>query len=310
MTTRQIEHALSRTLTDVDNSWYTLLTLNTAPHFDHEYGKAAEFGRTLMNSTFTLAVALNIVANECPGRLVGLDICRLTAPMFGGDTLSIRSRVETGEHGLLRISSVGRSQDGTEVIVLDQRVRPDGTDPVAAALAAQARTAPLLPPERSFATPVIAPALDDFTVGDRYDHEVGRTILADEAISLALVSLNRDPLHFDRHLARFRGLPDILVDPGLLFAITLGLSVRHTTQRSVANLGWKDARLHHPAHPGDTLYAETEVVSVRRSASRPGQGIVGVRTLGRNERDQVVASFERSFLIKDRTSREAEERTS
>ncbi len=310
MTARQIEHALSRTLSDVDNSWYTLLTLNTAPHFDLEYGKTAEFGRTLMNSTFTLSVALNIVANDCPGHLVAIDSCRLTAPMFGGDTLSVRSQAEAEADGTLRISSVGRSQEGTEVIVLDHRVRAGGADHVLAELAAQARSAPALPPGRSFATPTVSPTLDDFTVGDRYDHGIGRTILADEAISLALVSLNRNPLHFNRHLARSNGLPDILVDPGLLFAITLGLSVRHTTQRSVANLGWVGARLHHPAHPGDTLYAETEILGVRRSASRPGQGIVTARTLGRNQRDQVVASFERNFLIKDRASREAEEHAS
>ncbi len=310
MTLRQIEHALSRTLSDVDNSWYTLLTLNTAPHFNLEYGKTAEFGRTLMNSTFTLSVALNIVANECPGQFVEIESCRLTAPMFGGDTLSVRSRVETEENGLLRISSVGRSQEGSEVIALDYRVRPAGVYDVAVELATQAQTAPATPPSRSFATPVVGPALDDFTPGDRYDHEVGRTILADEAISLALISLNRNPLYIDRHLARSKGLPDILIDPGLLFAITLGLSVRHTTQRSVANLGWTSVRLHHPAHPGDTLYAETEVLGVRRSVSRPGQGIVSVRTLGRNQRDQVVASFERNFLIKNRTSRKAEEHAS
>ncbi len=220
MTAQHIDHALSRTLSDVDNSWYTLLTLNTAPHFDLEYGKTAEFGRTLMNSTFTLSVALNIVANECPGQFVLIDNCRLTAPMFGGDTLSVRSRIETDENGMVRISSVGRNQNGVETITLDHRIRPGDLDHVAAELAEQARTAPALAPGRSFATPVVGPALDDFTPGDRFDHGLGRTIFADEAVSLALISLNRNPLHFDRHLARAKGLPDILVDPGLLFAIT------------------------------------------------------------------------------------------
>ena len=304
MSTRHIEHALSRTLSDVDNSWYTLLTMNTAPHFDLEYGKSTEFGRTLMNSTFTLSVVLNIVANDCPGHLIAVDNCRLIAPLFGGDSLSVRSTFEESSDGLLRIDSIGRNQKGVDVIALTFRIQSGGVEMAAAATVRQASAAPVLDPARVFATPVIGPALDDFVLGDRYDHGLGRTVVADEAIMLALASLSRNPLHIDRHAAQGSGLPDLLIDPGLLFAITLGLSVKHTTQRSVANLGWIDARLHHPALPGDTLYAETEVLGVRCSSSRPGQGIVTVRTLSRNQRDQVVASFQRSFLITDRASRD------
>ncbi len=300
-----IEHSLTRTLSDMDNSWYTLLTMNTAPHYDLEYGRATEFGRTLMNSTLTLAVALNIVANDCHGAPIEIDRCDLKAPMFGGDTLRLTSSIESpADDGTVRIRSVGANQEGTVVIELEQRMMPGGVDDLLAA--AVARSGAALEPgsEAAFTTPTIAPAFDDFSVGDRYDHGAGRTILADEAIQLALTSLNRSPLYFDRHLARSKGLPDVMVDPGLLFAITLGLSVRHTTQRSVANLGWRGARLHEPVHPGDTLYAETEVVGARRSATRPDRGIVTVRTLGRNQRGQVATSFQRAFLIQDRASRE------
>jgi itaconyl-CoA hydratase len=63
------------------------------------------------------------------------------------------------------------------------------------------------------------------------------------------------------------------------------------------NLGWREVRLPAPVFAGDTLRAETEILSKRESQSRPGQGIVTVRTRGLNQRDEVVIEFERSILV-------------
>jgi acyl dehydratase len=84
-----------------------------------------------------------------------------------------------------------------------------------------------------------------------------------------------------------------------LFTLALvhGLSVEDTSKHAVANLGWKEITLPAPVFAGDTLHAETEVLSVRDSRSRPGQGIVEVRTRGVNQRGETVIEFERSFLI-------------
>jgi itaconyl-CoA hydratase len=91
------EHALGRTVTTTDNMWFTLLTQNTAPvHFDHEYAARTEFGRPLMNSTFTLAlvtgqtvadISQNVFAN------LAWDKIKLPKPVFEGDTLYSRTTV-------------------------------------------------------------------------------------------------------------------------------------------------------------------------------------------------------------------------
>jgi len=297
----RVIHPLARTLTNLDNSWYTLLTMNTAPHFDHEFWRDTEFGRSLMNSTFTLAVAMGIVASAFPGFLVSIDRVKLVAPVFGGDTLSVETTVrehmthEDGSRGV-RLASIGRNQAGVTVIEVDQSRLDGDASGIADFIAQRAAAAPRLPAGRRHTGQIEGPRLDDFTVGDWYDHGRGRTMLADESLWMALLSMSSDPMSFDRHAAKGAGLADLLVEPTFVLSTVLGLSVMHTTQRAVANLGWHDVRFHHPVHPGDTLYAETEVIETRRSVSRPNQGVVRVRTYGRNQRDQLVVSYERSFL--------------
>ena len=75
-----------------------------------------------------------------------------------------------------------------------------------------------------------------------------------------------------------------------------GLSVSDISERGV-NLGWREVRLPAPVFAGDTIRAETEVLEKRESSSRPGRGIVTVRTRGLNQRDEVVIDFERSIMM-------------
>jgi len=76
----------------------------------------------------------------------------------------------------------------------------------------------------------------------------------------------------------------------------LGLALADVSERAV-NLGWREVRLPAPVFAGDTIRAETEVLDKRESASRPGQGIVTVRTRGLNQRDEVVIEFERAIMV-------------
>ena len=89
----------------------------------------------------------------------------------------------------------------------------------------------------------------------------------------------------------------------LTLAIVTGLSVPDVSQNAVANLGWTDVRLLAPVFAGDTLYAGSEVLDVRPSASRPGQGIVRVRTRGYNQDGATVITFERTVLVYGRGQR-------
>src|SRR6202044_3662381 len=89
----------------------------------------------------------------------------------------------------------------------------------------------------------------------------------------------------------------LLVDSTFTLALVTGMSVRTVSAKVVANLGWDKVRATHPVFAGDTLYAESTVISKRESKSRPTQGIVTVGTKGINQDGKVVMTFERTMLI-------------
>jgi len=121
-----IRHELGRTISATDNTWFTLLTVNSNPiHFDAHYAAQTEFGRPLVNSTLTLAVVTGLSVGDISRHAVNLgwDEVRLPAPVFEGDTLyaqsTIRGRRESKSRpqmGLVEIATSGFKQDGTVVI--------------------------------------------------------------------------------------------------------------------------------------------------------------------------------------------------
>jgi acyl dehydratase len=127
------EHPLGRTVTTTDNSWFTLLTQNTAAiHFDHYYAAQTEFGKPLVDSTFTLAlvtgqsvtdISQNVFAN------LGWDEVRLPAPVFEGDTIYSRSEVlekresrSRPDVGIVKVKTTGFNQEGTVVISFERTI--------------------------------------------------------------------------------------------------------------------------------------------------------------------------------------------
>jgi itaconyl-CoA hydratase len=138
---------------------------------------------------------------------------------------------------------------------------------------------------------------EDFVVGDVYRSAVARTVTETDNLLFTMLAMNTNELHFNEEAARASEWGKPLVNSTFTLALTLGLAVRDTTEAGGVNLGWKEIRLPKPVFVGDTLRAETEVLSARLSGSRPDKGIVEVRTRGLNQRDEVVCEFERSFLI-------------
>jgi itaconyl-CoA hydratase len=138
---------------------------------------------------------------------------------------------------------------------------------------------------------------EDFTVGDRYRHSVGRTITESDNVWFTLLTNNTQQLHFNRDYAALTEFQRPLVVSTLTLAIVTGLSVDDVSLHAVANLGWDRVRLTKPVFVGDTLYAESEVLETRESASRPNNGIVRVHTWGLNQADDVVIDFERTVLV-------------
>ena len=137
---------------------------------------------------------------------------------------------------------------------------------------------------------------EDFAVGDVYQHPHGRTITQTDNIWFTLLTVNNNPIHFDSVYAAQTEFGKPLVDSTLTLAIVTGLSVTDLSQNAV-NLGWDDVRLPHPVFNDDTLYAQSEVLAMRLSQSRPNMGIVHVKTTGFNQSGQVVIEYKRTIMV-------------
>jgi acyl dehydratase len=141
---------------------------------------------------------------------------------------------------------------------------------------------------------------EDFKVGDVYEHRPGRTITETDNTWFTLLTMNTHPMHFDAEYAKASEFGKCIVCSPLTVALMVGMSVTDVSQKAIANLGWTDIALTHPLYAGDTLTAESEVQAMRESASRPGAGIVTVKTTGFNQDGTVVCHFVRKMLIAKR----------
>lgn len=138
---------------------------------------------------------------------------------------------------------------------------------------------------------------DEFVAGDVFEHRPGRTITEMDNVLMSMLSLNTSPLHIDAAYTAAGPWKQPLVSSLVTLSVVCGMSVRSTSGQAVANLGWESVRLHHPVFAGDTLYAESTVLDKRLSASRPGEGVVRVRTNGTKSTGECVITFERAFLV-------------
>ncbi len=143
--------------------------------------------------------------------------------------------------------------------------------------------------------------LQDFVVGDVYEHAHGRTISETDNTWFSLLTNNPHDLHSNADYASRTEFGRPLVVSTLTLAIVTGLSVPDVSQNAIANLAWDQVRLVAPVFAGDTVYARSEVLEVRSSQSRPGQGIVRVRTTGRNQHGETVITYERAVLVPARS---------
>ena len=147
--------------------------------------------------------------------------------------------------------------------------------------------------------------LEDFAVGDVFRSRLGRTVTETDNVWFTCLTMNTNQLHFnDAYAERTRfGRP--LVNSCLTLALVTGLSVPDTSENAAANLAWTDIALPAPVYAGDTLWAESEILEVRKSASKPNVGIVAMRTRGVNQRGETVIEFRRTFMVYKRDAPEA-----
>jgi len=125
------EHRPGRTITETENTWFTLLTMNKHPlHFDAEYAKHSEFGRCLVASPFTVSLIVGMSVSDVSQKAIanlGWTDIKLTHPVFAGDTLYAESEVlakreskSRADAGIVSVRSIGKNQDGAVVCTFDR----------------------------------------------------------------------------------------------------------------------------------------------------------------------------------------------
>ena len=142
--------------------------------------------------------------------------------------------------------------------------------------------------------------LEDFQPGDIFKHWPGKTITEMDNHLFSLLSMNHNPLHIDAHHMAGHQHGKILVNGMLVISLVVGMSVRDTSGRAIANLEYERITHDGPVFHGDTIYAESEVLDVRESKSRPDRGVVYIESRAHNQRGEQVLTLRRRFLVPKR----------
>ena len=143
---------------------------------------------------------------------------------------------------------------------------------------------------------------EDFEVGDEYRHWPGKTITEYDDHLFCAITWNHHPLHTNEHFAETQTqFKRNVVVGNLVYSLALGMSVPDVSGRAIANLEVESLQHKAPFFHGDTLYAETVVLDVKESSSKPDRGVVTVETRGYNQHGDEVLYFRRKVMIPKRS---------
>ena len=141
---------------------------------------------------------------------------------------------------------------------------------------------------------------EEFEVGQVFKHWPGRTISEADDTWFSLLTMNQNPLHIDAHYAEQLQHGQRLVVGPLVFSIVVGMSVADISGRAIATLEYKEIKHVGPVFHGDTIYAESRIVNLRESKSKPDRGLVFVESRGFNQCDETVLTLKRTVLVPKR----------
>ena len=142
---------------------------------------------------------------------------------------------------------------------------------------------------------------EEFEVGAIYEHRPGRTVTETDNVLFTTLTMNTQALHLDAEYGAESEFGERLVNSMFTLSALVGLSVAQLTMGTiVANLGFSEISFPKPMRHGDTMYGETLVEDKRESKSRPGQGIVTLRHVAKNQHGDVVAMAVRQTLVRCR----------
>ncbi len=139
---------------------------------------------------------------------------------------------------------------------------------------------------------------EEFEEGATIKHSLSKTIFESDNNLFSLLTMNHHPVHTNVDYASKNQHGKILVVGTLVFSIVVGMTVPDISGKAIANLGYEDIKHLGPVFIGDTLYAETRIISKRESKSKNDRGIIYVETIAKNQNGENVLSFRRNVLVK------------
>ena len=142
--------------------------------------------------------------------------------------------------------------------------------------------------------------LEDFSPGDVFKHWPGKTITEADNHFFSLLTMNTSPLHIDEEYMRSHQHGKVLVVGPLVISLVVGMSVGDTSGKAIANLEYERITHDGPVFHGDTIYAESEILEVRESKSKPDRGIVYMESRAINQDGDKVLTLRRRFLVPKR----------
>ncbi|MBS7705487.1 hypothetical protein [Chelatococcus asaccharovorans] len=304
----RIRHRPAIDVTQRDNQLDSVDLINNAHlHYDSQYAARTEWGTPLTVSTMTVQRFMGMISRSWyrRRRILRIDNLALTAPVRGDDTLRSESEVigvtDLGDRDVgqvqLRINGINRS--GAIVARIDCHIElyRAGRHPE------DQHGLPVCTDERfclyhkdvdGVRTEQTGLWYEDLALDETYEHWPPRSLMAYESRQAALRSLEINPRWQDADYRERTGIADEIWEPFVLGAVT-ALTTR-TFGRVVANLGWTDIELPAPVAPDETIRAESTVVGLRASRSRPDQGIATVDTQAYSG-DRLVCSYRRNLLL-------------
>lgn len=138
--------------------------------------------------------------------------------------------------------------------------------------------------------------LEDFIEGEVFVHPRGITITKAFALDFATTFMEMNPLYLNEEFAKAHGFKDLVISPLMVMNIALSLGVQNDSEKAIANLGYYNVCFAKPVYPGDTLRAYTKVL--KRDIKEGGKpGIVSIRTLAVNQKNETVLQYDRKIMV-------------
>ena len=311
---QKFRHRPGVTLSQQDNVDEALDTINAAMvHYDARYAGQTAWKRELMVSTVTLQRLIGM-SSKTFGRkhaLTGFSEIAMTAPVFGGDTLYAQSEIlavavaAQPDLGEVTVLCRGINQDEKEIARVTYKVlvwrsgcHPEdraGSAPAALAAAEPRFLAHRADPD-GMLTEQVGLFFEDCRAGETFVHWPRRTLLRDEGMQHAWRSLELAPQYHDLDWVDRHAEGVFRFTEAWIVAVATAMTTR-TFGRVVANLGWTDVSFGAAVGAGDTLEAESTILDMRESKSRPNEGILGVETRAYNQRRELVMRYQRRLLV-------------